>query len=89
MRTTIDIPEPLMKRARLKAVEEGISLKELFTRSLEKELSGNKSAMNDTPWKNLIDKGSANSLKPEDSGFEGYTGPDWNFGNQVNDPDNQ
>jgi hypothetical protein len=87
MRTTIDIPEHLMKRAKMKAVQEGISLKELFTRSLEKELSEEVSTAGAAPWKKLHGKGSASQLKPEDSGFEGYSGPDWNHGVHVNEPD--
>jgi hypothetical protein len=85
MRTTIDLPDTLMKKAKKKAIEEGITLKELFTRTLEKELSGSVSAQ-DAPWKQLHGKGSADSLQPEDSGFEGYSGPDWNHAVQVNEP---
>jgi len=85
MRTTIDLPDNLMKKAKKKAIEEGITLKELFTRTLEKELSGSASAQA-APWKQLHGKGSAESLKPEDSGFEGYSGPDWNQAVQVNEP---
>lgn len=39
MRTTIDLPDKLMKKVKIVAIEEGITLKELFTRTLEKELS--------------------------------------------------
>ena len=38
MRTTIDISNELMKKAKIHAVKEGITLKELFTRLLEKEV---------------------------------------------------
>jgi len=38
MRTTIDISDELMKKAKIHAVKEGITLKELFTRLLEKEV---------------------------------------------------
>jgi hypothetical protein len=85
MRTTIDIPDQLMKEAKKKAIEEGITLKELFTRTLEKELSGGVSHQT-APWKKLQGKGSAQNLHPEESGFEGYSGPDWNHGVQVNEP---
>lgn len=87
MRTTIDLPDTLMKKAKKKAIEEGISLKELFTRTLEKELSKDASAQT-APWKQLHGKGSSDSLKPEDSGFEGYSGPDWNHAVQINEPKN-
>jgi len=88
MRTTIDIPEHLMKRAKIQAVEEGISLKELFARSLEKELMSASAKEGAAPWKELHGKGSAKGLGPEVSGFEGYQGPDWNLGIQINEPDN-
>ena len=38
MRTTIDISDDLMKKAKIHAVKEGITLKQLFTRLLEKEV---------------------------------------------------
>jgi hypothetical protein len=85
MRTTIDIPDNLLKKAKKKAVDEGTSLKNIFIRSLEREL-GEQSTDTTAPWKSLKGKGSANNLKAQDSGFEGYTGPDWNSGIQVNEP---
>ena len=88
MRTTIDIPDQLMKKAKMKAVEEGITLKEFFTKMLEKELSA-KQKTGSAPWKNLQGSGSAGDLSPEDSGFEGYKGPDWNHAVQMNEPDPQ
>ena len=38
MRTTIDISDDLMKKAKIHAVKEGITLKQLFTKLLEKEV---------------------------------------------------
>ena len=38
MRTTIDISDDLMKKAKIHAVKEGITLKQLFTRLLKKEV---------------------------------------------------
>lgn len=86
MRTTIDISDDLMKKAKIKAAEEGITLKELFTRTLEKELSHETSVPDTAPWKSLKGMGSASQLSPEDSGFDGYSGPDWNHSMQVNEP---
>ena len=40
MRTTIDLPDKLLKQAKIKAVTEGITLKQLFVRCLERELEG-------------------------------------------------
>ena len=88
MRTTIDIADHIIKKAKIKAVKEGITLKELITRSLEKELSEQSEKISDAPWKKLQGKGSASELTPADSGFDGYTGPDWNHSLQVNEPDN-
>jgi hypothetical protein len=34
MKTTIDLPDPLYKRAKLRAVEQGITLKDLMIRAL-------------------------------------------------------
>ncbi len=87
MRTTIDIPEYLMKKAKMKAVSEGITMKELFTRILEKEVSAETPGLEPAPWKKLHGKGSASKLTPEESPFEDYSGPDWITGIQVNDPD--
>jgi hypothetical protein len=39
MRTTLDIPDDLFKQAKLKAVHEGVSLKVIFTRALEREIA--------------------------------------------------
>ena len=39
MKTTIDIPEALYRRAKIRAVETGRTLKELVLNSLERELS--------------------------------------------------
>lgn len=40
MRTTIDLPDELLKRAKIKAVQEGITLKQLFIQCIERELGG-------------------------------------------------
>jgi len=85
MRTTIDIPDELMKMAKKKAIEEGITLKQLFTKTLEKELADAPSSSS-TPWKKLKGTGSAQRLSPDDSGFDGYSGPDWTHSVQVNEP---
>ncbi len=87
MRTTIDIPDPLMKKAKMKAVEQGITLKEFFTQLLEKELQSGPTGQEPAPWKKLKGKGSASSIKPEESAFDDYSGPDWNHAVQVNEPD--
>lgn len=39
MRTTLDIPDNVFKKAKLKAVHEGMALKDIVTRALERELA--------------------------------------------------
>jgi len=43
MRTTLDLPDELVKRAKIEAVERRVSLKELIGTALEKELAGDAS----------------------------------------------
>jgi hypothetical protein len=38
MKTTIDIPEPLYRQAKIQAIEQGTTLKELVLRALRREL---------------------------------------------------
>lgn len=38
IKTTIDIPEPLYKKAKIRAIEQGQTLKQLVLTSLEREL---------------------------------------------------
>ncbi len=45
MKTTIDIPEALYRRAKIRAVETGRTLKELVLSSLERELSPTSSSL--------------------------------------------
>ncbi|MCP9290524.1 hypothetical protein [Gracilimonas sediminicola] len=69
MRTSVDLPDELMKKAKIKAVEEGISLKDLIIRSLTNELDQTKDVQG-TPWKDLKGKGTASGLSADKSGFE-------------------
>lgn len=39
MRTTLEIPDKLFKRAKLKAVHEGLALKDIINRALERDLA--------------------------------------------------
>jgi len=68
MRTSVDLPDQLMKKAKIKAVEEEITLKELIIRALENEI-GLPKGQAETSWNDLKGKGSADTLKPGDSGF--------------------
>lgn len=39
MRTTIELPDALMRQAKIEAVNRGITLRELVTKGIEKELA--------------------------------------------------
>jgi len=84
MRTSIDLPDQLMKKAKLEAIERGVSFKDLVIQALEQEL-GQEGKSNTSYWKNLRGKGSAAHLKAETSGFDDYSGPDWTHAIHVND----
>jgi hypothetical protein len=77
MRTTINVPDDLLKQAKIKAVEEGISLKQLFIRSLERELSEHADQPKEKKMeiRDLLKRGSEANLSATRSGFEGYNGP--------------
>ena len=40
MRTTIDIPDPLFRLAKQRAADEGVSLREIVLRALQRQLGG-------------------------------------------------
>ncbi len=69
MRTSVDIPDELMKKAKIKAVEEEISLRELIIRGLQNEI-GDAQKSSSKPWKDLRGKGNASRLNPNISGFD-------------------
>lgn len=71
----------------MKAIEEGTTLKELFIRSLKKELGKPVSSSKEAPWKKLKGKGSASAIEATDSPFDDYSGPDWVQSFQVNEPE--
>lgn len=52
MKTTIEIPDPLLRRAKSKAAEGGRSLKDLITESLQEKLASSaaRSANGDPAW---------------------------------------
>ena len=58
VRTTLDIPDTVFKKTKLQAVREGVSLKVVVTRALEREVGGgNTDAANDA--------GMADALAPQ------------------------
>ena len=86
MRTTIDIPDSVMKKAKIKAIEQGITLKEFFLNALKKELEPGSHVSSSSPWEKLRGKGSTCGIDASDSPFENYSGPDWQTDIYLNDP---
>ena len=88
MRTTIDLPDDLMKKVKVKAAQEGITLKELFIKSLQNELTSDR---NMTSKAEILAKlrslGSAGDLDPEEAAFEGEIDPEKDFFFHVNEPE--
>ncbi len=54
MKTTIDIPEPLYKRAKIRAVEQGQTLKDLVLNALQRELTVR--SRDDSPAQSFVDR---------------------------------
>ncbi len=54
MKTTIDIPEPLYKKVKIRAIERGQTLKQIVLASLERELNpaNERTAESTSPWAN-------------------------------------
>ena len=50
MKTTIDIPEPLYRKAKIQAVERGTSLKMLVLKALERELESARATEQAIPY---------------------------------------
>jgi hypothetical protein len=49
MKTTIEIPDAIFRRAKTKAAEQGIPLRQLISRAVEQSLEAKPSA-NQNPW---------------------------------------
>lgn len=49
MKTTIEIPDPLFRRAKARAAERGQSLKEFVTEALREKLATSRAAASDEP----------------------------------------
>jgi hypothetical protein len=50
MKTTIDIPEPLYRKAKIQAIEQGSTLKELVLRALTRELESSTTPTESAPY---------------------------------------
>lgn len=57
MKTTVDIPEPLYKRAKIRAVEEGTTLKDILRTALSRHLAGEaaeRSSLRPSRWESRV-----------------------------------
>ena len=51
MKTTLDIPDPVFRRAKARAAEQGQKLREFVTEALQEKLSGRAGAAgSEAPW---------------------------------------
>lgn len=50
MKTTLDIPDDLFRKAKITAAEEGRSLRELVAEALREKLSGKTTVVAQPPW---------------------------------------
>ena len=53
MKTTVEIPDELFRRAKARAASRGISLKQLFTQAIEERLRREGSRPTEPAWKGL------------------------------------
>lgn len=78
MRTTIELEDEILKKAKIRAVEEGISLKQLFTRALDRELGLSDQepvkppVKVDTSFRSSLKSGSTGKLNSPKSGFSAF-----------------
>jgi hypothetical protein len=54
-KTTVEIPDAIIRRAKSKAAKQGISLRQLITEAIEEKLK-NSPATDEKPWMNHIGK---------------------------------
>lgn len=52
MKTTVEIPDPLFRKAKSRAAERGLTLKEFMTEALQEKLAANKDDLTtgEPPW---------------------------------------
>ena len=84
MRTTINIPDDLLKKAKIKAVQEGITLKQFFVRCLEQEVGQMSIRIENTAnppneerkpaFRRGLSGESKIQIDPRSSGFETFKG---------------
>lgn len=55
MRTTLDLPDELLRKAKIAAIERGCTLRALFARALERELAAPEPALDAPPALPLLE----------------------------------
>jgi hypothetical protein len=53
MKTTLDIPDPVLRRAKAEAAQRGISLRQFVTEAVEEKLSAGSKAK-EKPWMRMV-----------------------------------
>ena len=58
MKTTVDLPDPLFRKAKARAAEKGISLKRFITEAVENRLAhpGESTSPGPKPWMAILDE---------------------------------
>jgi len=79
MRTTIELPDELLKKAKIRAVQEGVSLKQIFIRALNRELGEEEVTTQktsapkvDNSFRSSLKTGNMGGLNATKSGFSGF-----------------
>ena len=54
MKTTVDLPDPLFRRAKSRAAVSGISLKRFITQAVEQKLNTHGSQAAERPWMSVV-----------------------------------
>ena len=89
MKTTIELPDELFKKAKLTAIQNGTSLKELFIKALENELAPKEILKSqELPWKSLLNSGTVQDNLENCGGFDEYKIDDSISYLSVNEPSN-
>jgi hypothetical protein len=52
MKTTLEIPDPILRKAKVKAAERGIPLRQFVTEAVQEKLAAGK--LDDKPWMKAI-----------------------------------
>lgn len=85
MKTTIELPDQLVKQVKVQSAKSGLSMKDYFIRALKKELS-NTIDIKEKPWLELKNMADLSNLTPEINAFDDYIIPGDAAYLDVNEP---